>query len=171
MKGGGKKRKTEEVQCLLLKKQWIEERSRSYLTIVYLKWMPWRQRALTVKVGLDRGSGTLTRKTIDMKKSIGEGCPCPDMMDHDESSLSLWYCLATFSLTDICSSDSNRNALSSRVERSGRPLYPCRNITFSHLTYEFRNSCRLPELTLLQVIFFTLSDLAAVINSSRVNII
>lgn len=70
-----------------------------------MKWMPWRERALTVKVELDRGSGILTRKTIEMKKSIGEGRPCPDMMDHNERSLSLWHCLTPYyivSLSQIC---------------------------------------------------------------------
>ena len=33
-----------------------------------MKWMPWRERALTVKVELDRRSGILKRKTVDMKK-------------------------------------------------------------------------------------------------------
>ncbi len=67
-----------------------------------MKWMPWRKRALTVKVELDRRSGTLT---IDMKKSIGEGWPCPDMMDHNERSLSLWHCLTPYlivSPSQIC---------------------------------------------------------------------
>lgn len=52
-----------------------------------MKWMPSRERAPTVQVDLDRGSGILTRKTIDMKKSIGDGQPCPGMMDHNEHSL------------------------------------------------------------------------------------
>lgn len=94
----------------------------------------------TVKVELDRGSGILTRKTKEMKKSIGEGRPCPDMMDHNEHSLSFWHCLAPYfhrlSLRDMCSSDSNRNhrnRLGSQTERRGRQLLMHQVITFSHL--------------------------------------
>lgn len=50
---------------------------------MYLKRMPLKQRSLTVKVEFDRGSGILTKKTINMK-SIRKGCSCPDIMDHNE---------------------------------------------------------------------------------------
>ena len=69
-----------------------------------MQWVPWIERAPTVKVELDRGSGILTRKTIDMKKSIREGRPCPDMMDHNEHSLLLWHIIhhTTLFLSLIC---------------------------------------------------------------------
>lgn len=67
--------------------------------------MPRRQRALTVKVELDRGSGIPTRRAVETKESIEEGCPGPDMMDHNKPSLSLWHILhhaTLFSLSQIC---------------------------------------------------------------------
>lgn len=36
----------------------------------------------------------------DIKKSIGDGQPCPGMMDHNEHSLLRWHCLT---LSDIIS--------------------------------------------------------------------
>lgn len=56
------------------------------------------RRALTVKVELDRGSGTPTEKTVEMRKSIREGGPCPDMMDHNQDSLLLWLVLQHITL-------------------------------------------------------------------------
>lgn len=105
---------------------------------VHSKWMPLKRRSVTVKVKFDRGSGILTRKTIN-KKSIREGCSCPDMMDHNETSLSLWLCLRPdyiISLIEMCSPDFNRNprdGLGSQTECRGRPLFMHQVITFSHL--------------------------------------
>lgn len=66
--------------------------------------MPTKHREMTAKVDFDRGSGMPTRKTIEMSKSIEEGCPCPDMMDHNERSLLLWHILhhTTLFLSLIC---------------------------------------------------------------------
>lgn len=65
-----------------------------------MKWIPRSERALTAKEDIDRGSGALTRKTKDIKKSIGDGQPCPGMMDHNGHSLLRRHCLT---LSDIIS--------------------------------------------------------------------
>lgn len=58
-----------------------------------MEWIPRSEGALTAKEDMDRGSGTLTRKTKDIKKSIGDGQPCPGMMDHNDHSLLRRHCL------------------------------------------------------------------------------